>query len=352
MQAPPHDIDELKRQLQRHFSDGLVTIVGSGLSAAVGLPTMSDLAAQLRMQMPQLCTGASRDSWASIDRLLDIGRDLETALANVSADDDLIPLVVGATADMVLDAESQAIRRVLRGEIELPFSALLPKLLFADSVAHVVTSNYDRLIEFATEIAGVPVDTGFVGSNYGAFSPKRSAESLRTVLPRRDRIGFRREITRHVSLHKPHGSVDWFVHAGSPVRCTLPLDSTRLMITPGQSKYRLGYNSPFDYQRAEANRAIDNAARFLIIGYGFNDDQLETHLRPQLENGRPCVLLTKDLTANAARIVADNPSVLALVAHQRTDGVQGTKCVVGTTEAVFDHVRFWNLSTFVREVLE
>jgi len=42
------DLHDLKLVLQRHFSDGLVTIVGSGLSCAEGLPGMAELATHLQ----------------------------------------------------------------------------------------------------------------------------------------------------------------------------------------------------------------------------------------------------------------------------------------------------------------
>ncbi len=50
------DLHEVKEQLQQHLTDGLVTIVGSGLSAAEGLPTMSKLEAHLRQSIPQAVT--------------------------------------------------------------------------------------------------------------------------------------------------------------------------------------------------------------------------------------------------------------------------------------------------------
>ena len=42
------DLHELKLLLQDHFRDGLVTVVGSGLSCAEGLPGMTELAEHLR----------------------------------------------------------------------------------------------------------------------------------------------------------------------------------------------------------------------------------------------------------------------------------------------------------------
>jgi hypothetical protein len=129
------------------------------------------------------------------------------------------------------------------------------------------------------------------------------------------------------------------------------LDTDRLMITPGTSKYRKGYDTPFDYHRTAANRAIDSAAGFLIIGYGFNDDQLETHLRPQLSLGKPCLILTKALTPNATEVLENNRSVLALTDYENSDE-RGTIYQQADAEYRYPHQRLWNLSDFVRGVLE
>src|SRR5690606_14272540 len=85
-----------------------------------------------------------------------------------------------------------------------------------------------------------------------------------------------------VKLFKPHGSFDWFLGDSSPIRYCGELALPRHIITPGSNKFRNGYESPFDKHRERANESIDHASRFLIIGYGFNDDHLETHLKPKL----------------------------------------------------------------------
>ena len=57
------DLDALKLRLQNHFSDGLVTIVGSGLSVAEGLPSMGQLAAHLLAEIPVHLPGKSMALW-------------------------------------------------------------------------------------------------------------------------------------------------------------------------------------------------------------------------------------------------------------------------------------------------
>jgi hypothetical protein len=51
------DLHTIKIRLQEHLSDGLVTIVGSGLSCAEGLPGMGELATYLQQQVGGTLTG-------------------------------------------------------------------------------------------------------------------------------------------------------------------------------------------------------------------------------------------------------------------------------------------------------
>lgn len=92
---------------------------------------------------------------------------------------------------------------------------------------------------------------------------------------------------------KPHGCLSW--HLINSIPYSLPDYSIEdsLIITPGLNKYREGYSVPFDIHRARANEEIDKAQRYIIIGYGFGDDHLETHLMQQLRAGKPALIQTR-----------------------------------------------------------
>jgi len=42
------EVEELKRRIQSRFSDGVVVVVGSGLSCAEGIPCMGDVGDKFR----------------------------------------------------------------------------------------------------------------------------------------------------------------------------------------------------------------------------------------------------------------------------------------------------------------
>lgn len=341
-------LDQLKRRVQDHLTDGLVLVVGSGLSAAEGVPGMRALATHLRAEVPMKCTDESLPTWQTIAADLDDGIDLETALLKTPPGPALEPLVMALTAEFIGAAEAQVVEEAISGNRVLRFTRLLRHLLKPNSGIPVITTNYDRLIEVATEMAGLGVDSLFAGSHVGRFDSKESQLSLcRSITQRRKRAYL--SYAEHVVLLKPHGSLDWFLRNGDPIRTSLVKFGQRLMITPGANKFRGGYERPFDAHRERANKEIDTAARLLIIGYGFNDDHLETHLEHQLRKGVPAVLLCKTLTAKAKHLASTCPHVLALSESASTTG---THVLGGAADFVIEDVQLWDVAKLIDEVLE
>ena len=158
----------------------------------------------------------------------------------------------------------------------LRFTNLIRHMLKEETGIPVITTNYDRLLEVAVECAGLCVNTLFVGQHLGRLDADAAHRSMCKSFEKY-KGRFLLKFHPHAVVLKPHGSLDWYMQNDDPVRCPL-LDLQRLIITPGLNKYRGGYNRPFDSHRERANREIDRATRFLIIGYGFRDEHLQTHL--------------------------------------------------------------------------
>jgi hypothetical protein len=258
--------------------------------------------------------------------------------------------IVARTAELVASRESEIISEVFARKRTLSFTRLLSHLLKPHTGLPIVTTNYDRLIEIAAEEAGLGADTMFVGDFAGVLDEKES------------RLSFCREVTlrgRHpqylyrlrAKVFKPHGSLDWYYRDGNPVRYSGDLASPRLIITPGLNKFRNGYESPFDKHRERANSAIDRATRFLIIGYGFNDDHLETHLKPRIRNGIPTLLLTRSLSDNAMRLARECVNVIA-IQRAVVGGKEGSSLFMNKAEVQLADISWWELNTFISEVLE
>lgn len=342
-------IADLKKELQGFFQDGLVIIVGSGLSAAEGIPGMGPLQDCLQMEVPKRVSGEDLESWKRIAEQILSGKGLEAALLNSPPTESLEEVIVGLTVGLIEPVERLVISDVVSGRRILPLSTFLPHANPQPNRAlPVVTPNYDRLIEVAAEAIGWAADTMFAGQCIGRLDPGLSQLSLvkRIVGGREPRI----ERRPHVQVSKPHGSLDWFKGQTGPLRTSVPVELPRLIITPGKNKYRKGYDRPFDLHREYANRAIDGASRLLVLGYGFNDDHLETHLSERLRRGTPCLALTKSLSGNASAIIAQSPGMIALSENPANMALSFT-CTRSTGAATYDSGPLWQLAEFTSQIL-
>ena len=343
------DLHELKLLLQNHCTDGLVTVVGSGLSCAEGLPGMTELANHLQATIGDGLATADVALWAKLCPLI-AAKGLEAALIELAPTPTLEASIVARTAELVADREREIVSQVFARKRTLRFTRLLSCLMKPQTGLPVVTTNYDRLIEIAAEEAGLGADTMFVGDFAGVLNEQESRLSfLREVHLRGKSV--QRQYRPRVKVFKPHGSLDWYHRNGNPVRYAGDLALPRLIITPGLNKFRNGYESPFDKHRDRANAAIDHAARFLIIGYGFNDDHLETHLTPRIRNGVPALLLTRTLSPNALVLAKECGSVVA-IQHALVGGKDGSSIFINKAETQIADIALWELGTFISEVLK
>lgn len=342
--------DALKRELQAIFADGLVTVIGSGLSCAEGLPGMGALAAELISKVPFVISDADKVTWKAIEACL-ASDGLEGALLKYPPTDRIESAIIQITSALLLTKEQEAIVACMTGARKLKIAHLLPHISAATpKIAYIITTNYDRLIEFATESEGWGVDSMMVGRYWGKHDPELSNKLMIKDVSRGNKGSVKLIYRNHVKLFKPHGSLDWFMTGDTPMTSGMRFPSDPLIITPGVGKYKKGYGQPFDAHRDRGNAAIDNASSILCIGYGFNDDHLQTHLSPKLKGGARALLLTRDLSENARTVVAQSPNCTALVNHADATN-PGTVVVRGTTETLVPSVEWWDVEDFVKGVL-
>ena len=343
-------LHEIKKRLQDHLSDGLVLIVGSGLSCAEGIPGMRELGTHLRETLATSQAGEDARAWQAIaDQIEEKG--LEAALFQTPPTPEIEAGIVTATAYLILERERKVIAEVFAGKTILRITKLVSHLIKPNTGIPIITTNYDRLLEVGLEEAAMGVDTMFSGRFAGALNEQFSKFNLCIGLKPRSKpttLKFR----DRAMVYKPHGSLDWYLRDGRPV-CyggELGPDATRLIITPGRNKFRTGYDSPFDLHRSRANEAIDKASRFLILGYGFNDDHLETHLTPAIRQGKPTLMMAYELTPTAKALALEFSSVIALDRAEQ-EGIEGTRIIADRTEIFVPSQSLWDVNHFIHEVL-
>ncbi len=311
---------------------------------------MGRLATHLLEEIPKrystLVAGA-QTAWDRISVELTNGAGLETALGSDVLPESLVEILTSEIATLVRHAELAAIGQIMDADAVPALGRLLDHTLKVSDITDVVTTNYDRLVEVHAARAGVSVDTMFYGHTLGRLNASRSHDELlrpRTVPGKASAMQL--ATWPHIRLAKPHGSLDWVSHHDQLLRSELEIPGTKQIIAPGGGKYRLGYEIPFDAHRNRANDAIDGASALLFLGYGFNDEHLQTHLRhkfPQV----PVVIVAKELSANAKEYLALSDSAIGIEAGSTDDHC---RVIRGSTTVYLDSP-LWNLEDLVKEVL-
>lgn len=319
--------------MQLHVQDCVgklpVIVLGSGASAAHGIPGMDPLGKHLAVStLPAVCQGEPHlTGWLQfLEKVQKM--DLESALTSVNVTTEVLGHIVHTTWTFLNEADFLIFEQVLADRRLLPLSQLFQHLLRSTAMElQVVTPNYDRLAEYAAEAAGYCAYTGFT---FGMFG-------VRAVdVPR---IHTRRRQVRTVNVWKVHGSLGWFSGTDGSIVALPPLGAvpegfTPVIVTPGTEKYRRTHEEPFRSAMHSADDAVARASAFLCIGYGFNDDHLQPLMlerctRPDV----PLVLITKEISSTAhqflksgrcSRYVAleECPNGTRMFSHDVPDGLE------------------------------
>ncbi len=297
--STPTPTEDVLKFAQETLALAPVIILGSGASAAHGIPGMWPLADHLN-SLPGVTAPDAEEAaqWAEFRARLAGGIDLESALGAVRLSERQTAYVASGTRSFLLPHDEAVFKQVLTDRHCLPLERLYRHLFTSTQrVVDVVTPNYDRIAEYAADAAGYAHFCGF-SSGYlqmrltgQAPRPSQSAESPRTVC-----------------VWKVHGSLDWFEGGNQiigvrAIRET-PDGFTPLMITPGIDKYRLAHLEPFRTIFTCSDTALERARAYLCIGYGFNDQHLQTKMVERCDQDSiPIVVITKTLSDPAKQFL-------------------------------------------------
>lgn len=310
-------IERIATFAQHCFQQHPVVILGSGASVVHGLRGMDDLAQYLRDHI-QPDEGEEADAWLLIRTALADGDGLEEALLKTAAPISLVEKIVGLTWQAIAEDDLVLMGRAARGEEHFDLADLLRGMFKSThTVTNIVTPNYDRVAEYASDMAGYFHATGFLP---GIIRPREGG----------DPVSVRRggQTARTVRVWKVHGSLDWFADATGrvvslPIPNALPEGFEPLIVTPGVSKYERTHDEPFRSAIQGADRALEQAASFLCVGYGFRD----RHIQPKIvercrQQNVPIVVLARTLTDEAKRFLAENSGEAYLALERDGDGTK------------------------------
>ncbi len=259
-----------------------------------GLPSMGALSDYLRDNL-QTDGQAEEDAWLLVRTALANGDHLEAALEGKALPDTLLVKIVSLTWQCVNEKDAALLDLAASNGGEFALGRLLSGMFNStlDEI-HVVTTNYDRVAEFACNSKGVLFQTGFAPGYVQKWESTGGVKFRHGV-----------KASRVVKIWKVHGSLDWFRTAdertvGLPVFELPPAEYSPLIVTPGLNKYEKTHEDPFRTTINGADTALRAASAFLCVGFGFRDQ----HIHPKIiercrEKNVPIVVLARTLTDEA-----------------------------------------------------
>lgn len=331
--------DEVLKLAQKCLSEVPVIVLGSGASLQYGVGGMDELGEHLAKNIAPT-EAADLTAWQKFIDDLKVNHDLEGALTRVALSASLEARVVNETREMVLPGDQGVFAKMIAGELALPLSELLRHLLNTTyKSVSIITTNYDRLAEYAADAAGFAHHEGFSHGYLRTFSPESRNAVHKTGV-------------KWVDILKVHGSLDWFLDTQQnpialPDATPVPTGFTPVMVTPGVGKYQVTHDEPFRSIITQADRAFASARAIICIGYGFRDRHIQPKLQSQIAKQRvPVVFLAKVLSQEIKDFIktCQNSPYLAL----EQAGADTRAYVSGHPNGIDVPGSIWEMSTFIK----
>jgi hypothetical protein len=290
-------LEKISKQAQEYYKHAPVIILGSGASAAFGMSGMWKLAEHLMAQVVVSdLLDVEKISWDNFCKQLNNDVDLETALHNIPLSQDLTRRVVAETWNLLSPEDINVFEESLNTIFVFPLGKLL-KHMFRSTAKelNIITPNYDRLAEYACEQENL--------HHYSGFS-----HGFRGYAVKKDYL----TCSRQVNIWKVHGSLGWFVDANGVITSLgnvngIPADLTPLIVTPGIEKYRSTHKEPYKTIIHESDDVMDQAAAYLCVGFGFNDEHIQTKLVNRCaNNGAAVIIITYKLTEATKEFISND----------------------------------------------
>lgn len=323
------ELGEIFKVVQKAITDVPLLLIGSGNSISLGLPGMEELGEYLIYSLHEKYKSDS--VWGMFYTNINSGQDLETALSEITLPPHILDEIKIETWKLISKKDIELFEKILSGSFSIPLAKLIGKLFQTyPQCLNIVTTNYDRVIEYACDTINLCTNTGFRGNylkKYVGDFPKKNS----------------------VNLMKIHGSLDLFedsmgISWSIPMQHELPGKLIPEIITPGFSKYRAVLKGTSRQLLNETDAAINKASSYLCIGYGFNDEQIQENIVSGIRAGKSIVVITKYLSEHAANLLADNSShYISIECGEDNDT---TKIRINKTEQIVNG-SYWTIDGFM-----
>lgn len=339
------DFEQFIKQLQIWTNQIPLIILGSGASVPFGLPSMWKLGEYIKENVV-LTDPDDIIQFEKFKTHFETHGNLESTLLSLQLSDSVLKQIVIRTWEMVNKIDLDIYSK-LSSDYDFPLRNLISHLLnYAGRKLSIVTTNYDRLAEYASSLSKAIICTGYSQNYFGHFSPHIHTNNLTSI------VGY----SGQVNIWKVHGSLDWFTISGQesiqmPLRHSIPTDSKPMIVTPGLSKYLETHNEPYRTIFTQADSAIETANSYICIGYGFNDIHVQPKLITQIKANKPIVVLAKEITENTKAAIIGNKGARYILMEESNEG-KDTKIYSSTYgESIIENKSYWQLGEFNKLIM-
>ena len=261
--------DNIFKLAQTFLKKPPLIIWGSGATISYGLPSMEDLNNELKK---------------GIEGFDSTKNNLEKELGNEKYQEQM-PQIKKVIWEKINGADLSVLERIISNRTDEfnGIKLLIEKFIEAHpKVVNIVTTNYDRVLEYIMSYYDFPYTDGFNDKVLSIFDESKFKD---------------KEI---VNLIKVHGSLNWFDIDGEIrfLSSRIEVEKPKIIV-PGNNKYKEAYSSPYRELIQKADNLIKTASSFLVVGFGFNDEHLTPKIKAKINKGTPIVLITKKVSESS-----------------------------------------------------
>lgn len=254
--------------IQKMLEKPPVIIWGSGATIPFGLPSMQDLNKTISEKVKSF-DGSNNN----LEEELGKDKYLE-----------LLPKIRQIIWDRINEADRKILSDLLANEDKYKgVLKLIEKFLEPHPQnINIITTNYDRLLEYVMTYHNINFTDGYSGRILSAFNEDAFKDK------------------NIVNLIKVHGSLNWG-KINNEIRYIDVFNDTiePVIIPPGKHKYRETHHSPYRELIQYSDKVIKKANSFFAVGFGFNDEHITPKITGKINSGTPIVLITRNITQTA-----------------------------------------------------
>ena len=337
------DFNTFLKQLQEWTNKVPLIILGSGASSPFNIPTMWLLGEHLKNSI----SFTNSDDQKQFDEfvvILDKLNDLELALGELHIRDNVLGEIIFKTWELINKHDLEAYNQFINNKLDFPLAELIKYLIYStDNKVSIITTNYDRLAEYAASKAGSYICNGFAQNYFGRFTNLIHQNNFKNL----------KGYNGHVNIWKVHGSLDWFKTNDDediqlPLQHKIPIDLRPSIVTPGLTKYYETQLEPFRTILTQADNEIENANGFLCIGYGFNDAHVQPKLISQIKSNKSIIVLSKEITLKTKQAIIDNSCKAYILIEQANKTDTRIYSSFLSSPEIISNENYWLLSEFLK----